>query len=176
MNISLYTAKPVQFNISRLSPHIRAMYILGALTPDLILANPRLKTIYRPPHVDFQRESRHIGPDIPHYNSHTYQGILIYSFRRTIDKESPDDELVHFRWHPSTSDAPCRGARCIVCPMGWEDRAWWRGIEVPVNVVSAAYAAVGFNMLAAAPQRGRVMSQKGWEVLKYWADGGACDY
>jgi hypothetical protein len=182
MDISLYTAENPNFGSSRLPHPIRAMQVLGSLTPSHFLATPRLKTIYCPPHVDFQRSSGRLGPDIPRWNEHAFQGALVYSFgaleeniNRAVSPQE-DNELLLIRLHLCTSNVPCRGQRCIVCPMGWEDKAWWRGREIPVNVVSAAFAADSFDIMATPPSRGRVMGQKGWDVLRYWADGGACDY
>jgi len=168
MEISLYTVNPVQMRIPMISPRIHAMRLLGSLTPVHLESTPRLTRIDCP-RVDFAWARE--GDKLPSWDTHAFAGLLIYSF--IGDHET---ELVLTRLHTAMSDMPCRGPRCIVCPMGWDDRAWWAGREVPLNVVSAAFAAEGFDLLKASPERGRTMGQKGWDVLRYWAAGGGCDY
>jgi hypothetical protein len=100
---------------------------------------------------------------MPDFRDHAFQGLIIYSF-----DSAAGDELIHVRSHVSTGDAVCKKERCIVCSMGWEDQAWWKGEIVPINVLGAAYAAGGVHLGGTQPARGLKMGKSGWDVLKYW--------
>ena len=145
------------------------MSLLRRLTPSHIAATPQLTAIYCPSHVVSKRTDSTVQQHGLFHTDHAVGGMALYSFRH----ESTGDELVHLRLHTPSIDAPCKGSRCLVCPVGWDDQAWFRDKEVPARVLNAAYAAGNVDIKRLAPGRGLTMDKEGWDVLQYWCND--CD-
>lgn len=157
---------------------MESLRLLASLPLEVYASSPKLSMIYCSPPLCFDQEEEfpHIIPD---WKDHAFQGIIVYSFSRSSVGCTPGqaadqtisewaEELIHVRSHVATADSPCKKERCLVCPMGWEDRAWWRGIEVPIDVLGATYMAAGIHLGRLDHTRGLSMAEQGWKVMQYW--------
>ena len=144
----------------------RVAEMLSSLEAEDLVSQPRLHTIRLISPLTERCNRSRTGSDPYKWSNHAFNGVLIYSFCN--DKDGSED-LIHLRYHSSVSDAECRGDRCLVCPVGWKDKAWWKGQKLPINALSAAYSVGGVNILKEHPGRGLSLPAASWKVLQHWS-------